>query len=157
MAVRLSTGLVNALAGGGAGDGSLNDIFVNAVAAVFTGLQPVNADAEEQGDLLGYITVGSGPFVPGQPTNALNWEPAVDGICSKPSATEWSITPIASGPAGWIRVYDNAMIIGASTSAVRMDMSCGISSGDARWSPTNVLAEGIKNIVNSFALKVPKA
>lgn len=157
MAVRLSTGLVDALAGGGAGDGSLKDILVNAVAAVYTGLQPVNADAAEQGDLLGYITVGGDDFTPGAATNALNWDAASGGICTKPSATEWAIVPVASGTAGWIRVYANAMTTGASTSAVRMDMSCGISSGDARWSPTNVLAEGIKNVVNSFALKVPKA
>lgn len=156
MAVRLSTGLANALAGGGVGDGSLKDILANAVIAVYTGTQPASGDAAETGTLLGYITKDAGEFTPGSATNGLNWDAAADGICAKPTAQEWAIIPVADGSAGYLRVYDNAMTIGLSTTAVRMDMSCGVSSGDARWSPTNVLATGIKQIVNSFALKVPK-
>ena len=156
MAIRLSTGLANALAGGGAGDGSLKDILANAVIGVFTGGQPLNGDAAEIGTLLGYLTVNGGAFTPGAATNGLNWDAAADGINAKPSAEEWAIVPIASGTAGWLRVYDNARVTGLSTTAVRFDMSCGVSSGDARWTPTNVLAEGIKNIVNSFSLKIPK-
>ena len=62
MAVRLSTGAVNALAGGGAGDGSFKDIFANAVIVIRTGTQPATADAAETGDVLGMITVNGGAF-----------------------------------------------------------------------------------------------
>ena len=73
MAIRISTGLADALAGGGAGDGSLKDILANAVAAVYSGSQPVNADAAETGTLLGYITKDGGSFTPGSATNGLAW------------------------------------------------------------------------------------
>ena len=155
MAVRLSTGLVNALAGGGAGDGSFKDIFVNAVIACYTGTQPTNADTAETGVLLGYITVASGAFVGGQSDNGLNWDAASGGILAKPSATEWSITPIAAGTIGYCRLYDNALTTGASSSAVRMDMNCGVGSGDIRWSNTNFLI-GVKNTLDSLNITFPK-
>lgn len=157
MAIRLSTGLANALGGGGAGDGSVKDVLANAVGAVYTGGQPVNADAAETGTLLGYITKGGGAFSAGSATNGLNWDTFVDGVGQKPTAEEWAIIPVASGTAGYIRVYDNAMVTGASTTAKRFDMSCGVGTGDAQWAPTAVLAGGIKNVINSFALRVPKS
>ena len=48
MAVRLSTGMANAIAGGNSGDGSIKDILANAVIAIYSGAQPVNADAAEK-------------------------------------------------------------------------------------------------------------
>ena len=154
MAVRLSTGLVNALAGGGVGDGSLKDVFVNAVIAVYTGTQPATADAAETGTLLGYITVGSGEFTPGSATNGLNWDAAVAGICAKPAATEWSITPIADGTAGWCRLYDNSRTTGASSTAVRMDFSCGVGVGDLRWS-SSAFEEDVKMTLDTLSLQQP--
>ena len=76
MAVRLSTGAVNALAGGGAGDGSFKDVFANAVIVIRAGTQPATADAVETGDVLGMITVGGGAFTGGSATNGLNWDAA---------------------------------------------------------------------------------
>ena len=155
MAVRLSTGLVNALAGGVAGDGSFADIFANFVIACYTGTQPVNADAAETGVLLGYITLASGAFTPGNATNGLNFDPASGGILAKPAADEWSITPIAAGTIGYVRLYDNSMTTGASTSAKRMDMNCGVGSGDIRWSNTSFLV-GVKNTLDSLNITFPK-
>lgn len=155
MAIRLSTGLVNALAGGGAGDGSFKDIFANAVIGCYTGTQPTNADAAETGVLLGYISVASGEFTPESPTNGLNWDAAANGVLTKPAATEWSITPIAAGTIGYMRLYDNARVLGASTAAVRMDMNCGVGSGDVRWSNTGFLV-GVKNTLDSLNITFPK-
>lgn len=156
MAVRLSTGLANALAGGGSGDGSFKDVFANAVIAVRTGTQPANADAVESGTLLGYITVDGGEFTPGSATNGLNWDAAVDGVCAKPSATEWSIIPIASGTPGYARLYTNARTTGESTSAVRMDLQCGVGIGELRFS-TSTLTSGVKSVVNSLSVTQPKS
>jgi hypothetical protein len=156
MAVRLSTGAVNALAGGGAGDGSFVDVFANAVIAVYSGTQPANADAAETGDLLGLITVNGGSFTGGVATNGLNWDAAVAGVCSKPSATEWSIIPDASGTAGWARLYANDMTTGLSTSAVRIDLACGVGAGELRMSTTSLTAT-VKSVVNSLNVTVPKA
>ena len=47
MAVRLSTGDVDALAN------ARRTVYANAVIAVYTGVQPANADAAESGVLLG--------------------------------------------------------------------------------------------------------
>lgn len=154
MAVRLSTGLANALAGNSStGDASLRDIFEAGVIAVYTGSQPANADATESGTLLGYITVASGTFTPGNATNGLVWDSAVNGVCPKPSATEWSITPIADGTAGWARLYDNARTTGASTSAKRLDMACGIGSGELRWT-TTTFTTGVKFTLDSLNLGI---
>lgn len=155
MAVRLSTGAVNALAGGGAGDGSFVDVFVNAVIAVYTGSQPVNADAAESGTLLGLITVDGGDFTGGSATNGLNWEAALGGVCAKPTDEEWAIIPDASGTAGWARLYANAMTTGASTSAVRIDLACGVGTGELKFS-TTTLVSGVKSVVNTLPVTVPK-
>ena len=150
MAVRLSTGDVNALAN------ARRTAYANAVIAVYTGVQPTNADAAESGTLLGYITVEGGAFTPGSPTNGLNWDAAVGGVCAKPSATEWAIIPVASGTPGWARVYDNARTTGESAVAVRFDIQCGVGIGELRFS-TSTLTTGVKSTVNSFNLTTPKS
>ena len=156
MAVRLSTGCVNALAGGGAGDGSFKDIFVNAVIVIRTGTQPATADAAETGDVLGMITVAGGAFVASEVTNGLNWDAAVAGVCAKPSAEEWAIIPTASGTAGYGRLYANDMTTGESATAVRMDLACGVGAGELRFSSTNLVAT-VKSVVNSLNITVPKS
>jgi len=156
MAVRLSTGLVNALAGGGAGDGSFKDVFANAVIVIRTGTQPATADAAESGDVLGMITVDGGEFVASEVTNGLNWDAAVAGVCAKPSAEEWAIIPTASGTAGYGRLYANDMTTGESTTAVRMDLACGVGAGELRFSSTNLVAT-VKSVVNSLNITVPKS
>ncbi len=156
MAVRLSTGAVNALAGGGSGDGSFKDVFANAVIVIRAGTQPATADAAETGDVLGMITVGGGAFTGGSATNGLNWDAAVAGVCAKPSAEEWAIIPSASGTAGYGRLYANAMTTGESTTAVRMDLACGVGAGELRFSSTSLTAT-VKSVVNSLNITVPKS
>lgn len=156
MAVRLSTGLVNALAGGGAGAGSFKDIFANAVIVIRTGTQPATADAAETGDVIGMITVNGGAFAAGVADNGLNWDAAVAGVCAKPSAEEWAIIPTASGSAGYGRLYANDMTTGESTTAVRMDLACGVGAGELRFSSTNLVAT-VKSVVNSLNITVPKS
>ena len=156
MAVRLSTGLANALAGGGAGDGSFKDIFANAVIVIRTGTQPATADAAEAGAVIGMITVNGGAFAAGVATNGLNWDAAVDGVCAKPAAEEWAIIPSARGTAGYGRLYTNDMTTGASATAIRMDLACGVGAGELRFSSTSLTAT-VKSIVNSLNITVPKS
>ena len=154
MAIRLSTGCANALAGNSStGDASLRDLFQAGVIAVYTGTQPATADLTESGTLLGYITVASGEFTAGSATNGLVWDSAVAGVCQKPAATEWSITPIADGTAGWARLYDNAKTVGASSSAKRIDMACGIGSGELRWT-TTTFTTGVKFTIETLNLGI---
>ena len=155
MAQRLSTGLRQALAGDGTNDGSLRELFNAGVIAVYTGTQPASADAAETvgSTLLGYITVASGAFTPGSATNGLVWDAAVDGSCAKPTGTEWSITPIADGTAGWARLYTNARTTGASTTAIRIDLACGVGTGELRWT-TTTFTTGVKMPLNTFSLEI---
>lgn len=154
MAIRLSTGCANALAGNSStGDASLRDIFHAGVIAVYTGPQPATADLTESGTLLGYITVASGDFTPGSGTNGLVWDSAVAGVCTKPSATEWSITPVANGTAGWARLYDNSKTTGASSTARRIDMACGIGAGELRWT-TTAFTIGVKFTIETLNLGI---
>jgi len=154
MSVRLSTGCANAFAGGGSSDGSFKDVFANAVIAVRTGVQPTAANDTETGTLIGYITVNGGTFTPGASTNGLNWADAVAGVCAKPSDTEWGIIPIETGTPGWARIYANDMTTGASTTAIRIDIACGVGAGELRFS-TSSLTSGIKSVVNSLNVSVP--
>ena len=150
MANRLSTGDANAAAN------ARRTTYANAVIAVYTGAQPAGADSAESGTLLGYITVNGGTFTPGSPTNGLNWDAAVDGVFSKPTAEEWAIIPIASGTPGWARLYANAITTVASITAVRCDMQCGVGIGELRFS-TSTLTTNVKSIVNTITLNQPKS
>jgi hypothetical protein len=136
--------------------GDFREVFMNAVIAVYSGAQPANADAAETGTLLGYITIAGGAFTANSPTNGLVWGEAVSGICGKPSAVEWAIIPIASGIAGWARLYSNAMVTGASSTAIRLDLACGVGAGELRMSTTS-LVSGVKSVVNTLNVTVPKS
>lgn len=136
--------------------GSFTELFKGFVIALYTGTQPLNADSAETGTLIGYITVASGAFTPGSPTNGLNVSDAVDGVCSKPGATEWSVTPIASGTIGWARAYDNSVQTGVSTTAIRFDMACGVGSGELRFSSVTAV-NGVKIVCSGFTWTEQKA
>lgn len=150
MATRYSTGAVNALAGGGAGDGSFKDVFANAVGAFYSGTQPANADAAEGGTLLGYLTKDGGTFTPGSATNGLNWDAAVNGVCAKPSGEVWKCVPVAGGTVGYLRIYANDRTTGSSSSAVRFDLACGVGSGEVRLSSTT-FAVGVPVTLNTLS------
>ena len=139
------------------GGNSLKEILDNGIIAIFpsTVPRPINADADEGGSPIVWITSNSAPFTPGNPTNGLRLIDAVNGVTAKESETEWSGIPIASGTASWARYYDNARIMGASSLAKRMDMSCGFSSGEMRLTSTSIVVDK-KIIVTTGQLTVPK-
>ena len=116
--------------------GSFKEIFENSVGAFYTGPQPTTADLAETGTLLGYLTVDGGAFTPGSATNGLNWADAVGGVCQKNSDT-FKCIPIASGSVGYMRLYSNAMVTGASSTAIRVDLACGVGTGECRLSSTS--------------------
>jgi hypothetical protein len=149
MALRISTGSVNAIAN------AIRTLYANAVIAIYTGAQPANSDLAESGTLLGYITKDSGDFEAGVATNGLNWEDAANGVCAKPTDEEWSITPIASGTAGYGRLYTNAMVTGVSSSGGRIDLACGVGTGELKFSTTTLIS-GVKSVVNVMPLTIPK-
>jgi hypothetical protein len=136
---------------------SIKEMLQNGIIAIFpaTVPRPANADAAEGGSPIVLITKGAGVFVPGNPLNGLKLVDAVNGVVSKDPLDEWSGIPTGSGTASWARYYDNAMVLGASPSAKRMDMSCGFSSGEMRLSSTAIVVDK-KIIVTTGQVTVPK-
>ena len=129
-----STGLKRAIAGNGVDEASFLTLMANFVIGIYDATaMPASADAAETGTLLGYVTLGGLAFTPGQPDAGLNFELNASGILVRPDAAEWACVPIAGGTAKYIRLYDNSRILGASTAARRIDMSAGITAGDARF------------------------
>lgn len=137
--------------------GTFPEVFANACGAFYTNAQPVNADATETGTLLGYLTVNGATFTPGDPANGINWNDSVDGVITKKTGAVLQCIPIASGTVGYLRLYDNARVTGASVTAVRLDLACGVGVGEVRLSSTTFNA-GIPITLNTFtgtATKTP--
>ncbi len=149
MTVRLSTGTRTAIAG----TTGLGALFANGVIEVRTGSQPTTADSAVTGTLLGTVTLASGPFVPGSPTNGLTFAAAVAGTLSKTGT--WSFVGIEDGTAGWFRLKGNAVDSGvSSTTAARIDGSIATSGADLNLSNI-VVAVGAPSTIDVFSLTIP--
>ena len=114
-----------------AGGMSLADALANGVLLIFgTAAKPASADLTEGASavVLHKFTLNGGVFVPGVATNGINLGTSSSGIVSKAAGETWKSTALADGTALWARFYDNDMVQGASTSAVRMDMTVGVGS-----------------------------
>jgi len=138
--------------------GSFAELFRNCVMRIYSGPQPASADAAETGTLLVEITIGAGAFSAGSPTNGLNFDPATvaAGILSKSASETWQGTASATGTAGWFRIYGNAYVTGASTTAVRVDGQCNTSGAQLNMSSLSVTASGTVT-VDSFSVTLPTA
>ena len=149
MTTRFSTGFATLLAG----TTGFAAAFANGVIDVYSGTQPVSADAAPTGTLLGTITENSGAFTPGSPTNGLLLSAAVAGVVSKSGV--WSFVGIATGIAGWYRYRTNAADAGGvSTTAVRIDGS--IATSGANLSLSNIsIAIGAPTTVDAYTYTQP--
>lgn len=149
MTIRFSTGLRNNLAG----TTGFAATFANGVIEIYTGTQPATADSAVTGTLLGTMTLASGAFTPGSPTNGLTFGAAANGAVSKTGT--WSFVGIAAGTAGWFRLKGNAADTGLlSTTAPRMDGSCATSGADLNISNI-VVAIGAPNTCDTFVYTQP--
>lgn len=147
MTVRLSTGLRNKMLDGGASGGikgALNLGFIN----IYSGPQPLTADAAATGTLLGTVSVNAGG-------TGLTFDAAVNGTLSKAAAEVWKFLGLAVGTAGWFRYYPpggNPAI--QSTTEARLDGSCGSSGADMNL--TNIaITVGAPNTVDVFQFTQP--
>lgn len=150
MTVKLSTGFRNALLN----NQSFSEIFSAGVIAVYSGAQPASADNAPTGTLLGYITKDGGAFVPGSPTNGLNWGAAEGGVIGK-NTDNWRLTGAAAGTAGWFRLMGNAADNGlASTTLPRIDGAVATSGGELNLSSLTV-AVGSITTIDTFNYGIP--
>ena len=149
MALKLSTGLVNAMLD----TGSFKSVMSYGVLYLFSGTQPTNADAAETSSaiILLKVTDNSGAFVSGVNTNGLLWDDAVLNVISKVTSQVWAGAGIAVGAVGWFRFYANTIVTGASTSAVRFDgrISATGGGGDIELSSTTIAVDATTTITTA--------
>ena len=151
MTVRLSTGLRNNLAG----TTGFAATFANGIIEIRTGSQPVHADNASPGTLLGTVTLASGAFTPGSPTNGLTWGAASGGYVGK-SGT-WSFLGIADGIAGWFRLKGNAPDNNLSSVVLpRLDGSVAVSGADLNLSNISIVV-GSPVTIDTFSWSQPES
>ena len=149
MTVRLSTGLRTNLAG----PTGFAATFANGVIEVYSGAQPANADAAVAGTLLGTVTLASGAFTPGAPTNGLTFAAPVAGGAVKSGV--WSVNGIAPGTAGWFRLKANAIDAGGvSTALPRLDGSAAVTGADLSLSVIAITV-GVPVTIDQFQFTIP--
>lgn len=149
MTIRLSTALRTALAG----TTGFAATFANGVIDIYSGTQPVTADAAATGTLLGTVTLASGAFADGVATNGLTFAAAAAGAVAKSGV--WSFNGTAAGTAGWFRLRGNAADAGAiSTVLPRLDGSIATSGADLNLSNITI-AIGAPTTVDSFTFTLP--
>jgi hypothetical protein len=135
--------------------GSLKDVFKDGILKIYSGSQPTNADTAASGTLLVSITLSSGAHVAGAFGNGLEFGTAASGAISKASGATWSGAAVASGTAGWFRLYANATDAGgASTSLPRIDGSVGTSGADLNMSSTTITS-GQTYTIDTFTITLP--
>lgn len=122
-------------------------LLANCVIGLFSSTQPDDADDAENATLLGLVTLDGGAFVGGVATNGLNFDatPVHDVLYTKttlikPVAATWKCVALANGTIGWARVYANAYTTGASTTAVRFDVTAAVSGGQMTISSSQAVA-----------------
>ena len=135
MTILYSTGLITKLLGEqgvDSGANGLRGLMKAGVIRVYSGAQPVSADAAITGTLLGSVTKDGAAFVECSAGNGLTLL-APSGRTVSKSADVWKYTGVAAGTMGWFRFQANATDDDTlSTSLVRIDGSVGITSGDLR-------------------------
>lgn len=135
--------------------GSFRNIFKRGILVLYSGTMPATADLAETGTKLLEVTVSSGAFTPGAPTNGLQFGAPSSGTSAKDSAT-WSGVGLATGEAGYYVLYDNSYTTGASSTAVRLMGTCSEVSGDLVMDDCTVTASATKTIT-SFSVTMPAA
>jgi len=148
MALRLSTGLRQGLLGTASFDATFTACFIN----IYTGTQPATADTAASGTLLATIYSNN-------PTDTLglNFDvPAVAGTISKAAGETWAGTALATGTAGWYRLYtatgDAPSVL--STTASRIDGNISTSGANMNMSSTTITT-GTVQTISTFDIALP--
>ncbi len=144
MALRLSTGLRQTLLGAA----DFRTVFTFASINLYTGSQPASADDSVAATLLAPITVGGG-------ATGLTFDAPVAGVIAKAVAEIWSGTALATGTAGWFRLF--ILADDPATQDVvleRMDGAIATSGGELNMSSTAVVLGAVQTITN-FTVTLP--
>lgn len=147
MTLRLSTGLRDAINNGGTNGGikgALRLGFIN----IYSGPQPLTADAAATGTLLGTVSVNASG-------TGLTFDASVAGVISKAAAEVWKMVGLANGTAGWMRFWPaGGNPANTSTTEARLDASIGNSGADLNLTNLSI-AVGVPTTIDSFAYTTP--
>lgn len=125
------------------------EIFRNCKINVYTGAQPASADDAATGTLLYTLTVD------GDGVTGLTWGEAVAGVVSKAAGEAWQGTAVATGTAGWFRVYEDGDDPSQSTTdKARWDGAIAVSGAEANMTNTSVETGAIQSC-SSFTYTQP--
>ncbi len=152
MSVSLSTALRN---------GMLNATgFTTALSTgaiyIYSGPQPLNADAAVQGTLLGVVSKDAGAYTQGTSTNGLVLAVPASGVVAK-NTDVWQMVAVATGIAGWFRFKGTqADADGSSTTNYRLDGSVGTAGADLNLSSVNI-ASGAPTTIDVWQFTLPSS
>ena len=146
MALRLSTGIRQALLDTADFQTEFAVSFIN----IYTGTQPADADTAASGTLLATIYSNN-------PTDTIgiSFDPPVLGTISKAVAETWAGTALATGTAGWYRLFEaggNPAIL--STTESRIDGNISTSGANMNMSSTTITV-GTVQTVSTFDVTLP--
>lgn len=151
MSLNFSTGVRQGMAN----TTGLKEMFAKGAVYMYSGPQPLTADAAVQGTLLCIVTASGVTFVPGGGANGLNFDAPVLGVLSKAAAETWTGTASAAGTIGWGRLVANAVdSFGSSTSLQRIDFSIATTGADMNLPSTTVIV-GSPVTVDVFEITLP--
>jgi hypothetical protein len=146
MALRLSTGTRQALLDTADFQSEFAVSFIN----IYTGTQPATADTAASGTLLATIYSNN-------PTDTvgISFDSPVAGTIGKAVAETWAGTAVATGTAGWYRLYEaggNPAIL--STTESRIDGNISTSGANMNMSSTTVTIATVQT-VSTFDVTLP--
>ena len=154
MTLRRSLGLRNAYI-----DAGYKPTLDLCVIEIYSGTQPSSAEDTEAGTLLMTITDNGGDFTDTTGTNGLTFKAGAAGILAKTVAQTWKGTAVATGTAGWFRIYAKVHNQGADPgdeSYVRLDGRVGTTSGELQLHSLNIVS-GVPMTIDAFALTLPES
>ena len=132
---------------GGVG-GGIKDALALGKIAIYSGPQPLTADAAATGTLLGTVSVDGG-------STGLTFDNAVNGTLSKAAAEDWKFIGLAAGTAGYGRFYPaGGNPATPSSSEARIDFSIATSGGDVNMTNVSV-SVGTPNSIDLFVFTLP--
>jgi hypothetical protein len=151
MTIRLSTGMVNSMCDGGAGNGIKAGLAAGFV-YIYQGSQPADADTGAGSALqLGKVTNND------DGTTGIQFDATVAGVVSKAAAQTWKFHGLAAGVAGWFRFSDSAdNPVNTSATAKRIDGTIGTSGADMNITNTTIALSAVTTI-DSWSFTLPKS
>ncbi len=125
---------------------SLQDIFYKSFIRFYTGTQPTLADNAASGTHL--VTIYSDGSSEG-----LSFDDASNAVLSKKATETWSGTAVATGTAGWFRLYTPGDTLAASTTDERIDGAIATAGAELNMASTNIVASSVISI-NTFQIEL---